>query len=55
MVKISYDENNIEERQLVEDYYWFKCYLEIIEFDILSNKGLTQQIYIATNGVSEYL
>ena len=44
MVKITYDENNIEERQLVEDYFWFVYYLKVIEFDILRNEDIRYKL-----------
>jgi hypothetical protein len=50
MVKITYDENNIEDRQLVEDYFWFKYYLKVIEFDILRNKDLIRDMKIIAWG-----
>jgi hypothetical protein len=33
MVKITYDENNKKEVQIVEDYFWYKQYVESLIFD----------------------
>lgn len=33
MVKITYDENNKEERELVKDYFWYKYYVSSLKFD----------------------
>jgi len=44
MVKITYNEDNKEEVEAVENYFWFIYQLEVIEFDILRNTMLTQDI-----------
>jgi hypothetical protein len=33
MVLITYDDNDVEAVKMIEDYYWFKCYLESLCFD----------------------
>ena len=33
MVKIEYNENNKEEKELIEDYYFYKNYINSIRFD----------------------
>jgi hypothetical protein len=33
MVKITYDENNKEEFQMIENYFWYKQYVESLLFD----------------------
>ena len=55
MVKITYDENNLEQKTMVEDYFWFKSYLNVIKFDILSNEDLTKYINIVSSGITQFM
>ena len=45
MVKITYDLNNKKDVELVENYYWLKYQLKVIEFDIYSNETLCSQLH----------
>jgi hypothetical protein len=45
MTKITYDENNEEEVELVEDYFWYSYYLEEVESSILMNREIRTMIY----------
>jgi hypothetical protein len=45
MTKITYDENNKEEVELVEDYFWYSYYLEEVESSILMNREIRTMIY----------
>jgi hypothetical protein len=40
----TYNHNNKEEKQEIEDYYFSVYYLDVIEFDILNNKLLVERI-----------
>lgn len=38
MVKITYDDDNKKERELVENYYFYKYYVKSLEFDFKNYK-----------------
>lgn len=44
MVKIFYDEDDIDDNKLIDNYFFFEYYLKVIEFDVLNNKDLMQEI-----------
>jgi len=39
MVKITYDDDNKKERELVENYYFYKYYVKSLEFDFKNYKN----------------